>query len=149
MDHLRDRHGAALSVCRPFRPDSLANVSRGGALRARPWLPSGRAFGATCARYLLTAPAALSCARYLLTAPSALPDTGAEFRFCLALHDHESNIIGGARALRELRQGRLDAIANARSRRVNIARDDFVKTRRTKLFTSRTHRFSHTIRIDH
>src|ERR1051326_6409954 len=73
MDHLRDRHGAALSVCRPFRPDSLANVSRGGALRARPWLPSDRAFGATCARYLLAAPAALSCARYLLTASSALP----------------------------------------------------------------------------
>src|ERR1051326_2622977 len=74
MDHLRDRHGAALSVCRPFRPDSLANVSRGGALRARPWLPSGRAFGAILRSLPSDRAFGATCARYLLTAPSELPE---------------------------------------------------------------------------
>ena len=69
---------------------------------------------------------------------------------CLSLpfDDHERDIIGGAGALRKLRQRRLNPIAYPRSRRLDVARYDFIQARRAKLFTRRTDRFRDTIRVD-
>ena len=72
---------------------------------------------------------------------------GAEFRFRLPLHDHERDVVGGARALRELRQRRLNSIANPGRRRIDIPRNNFIQPRRAKLLSTRTNRLSHTIRI--
>src|SRR5678816_249611 len=66
----------------------------------------------------------------------------------LSLNDHERDVIGGARSLRKLRQRRLNPIAYPRSRRLDIARYDFVQARRAKLFTARALRFGDAIRID-
>src|SRR5689334_19635854 len=66
----------------------------------------------------------------------------------LSLDDHERDVIGGARPLRKLRQRRLNPIAYPRSRRLDVARDDFIQARRAKLFTARALRLGHTIGID-
>src|ERR1041385_323314 len=67
---------------------------------------------------------------------------------CLAFDDDESNVVGSARSLRKLRQRRLDAIAYARGGGFDVARHDFVQTRRAKLFTRWTDSLRHPIRID-
>src|SRR5687767_10735577 len=77
--------------------------------------------------------------------------TGArgEFRFRLALDDHECYVVSRARPLRKLRQRRFNSIANSGSRCGDVARDDFVKPRRTKLFARWTKGLGHAVRIDH
>src|SRR5258705_12039627 len=83
-----------------------------------------------------------------------LPDSSVSRAHChllrlgLPFADHQRNIVGGSRALSKLCQCRLDSIAYACGRGVNVARDHLVKSRRTKLFARRTLCFSHTVRID-
>src|SRR6267142_1491996 len=71
-----------------------------------------------------------------------------ELRLGLAFDDHQCDVVRRARALSKLCQSRLDAIAYTSCGSVNIARNNFVETCRTKLFSSRAGCFGDTIRVN-
>src|SRR5215212_4499866 len=79
----------------------------------------------------------------------AAPEKSCKSCLRLSFDDHERDVIGGARPLCKFRQRRLNPIAYPRRRRLDVARYDFIQTRRAKLFTSRTHRLRDAVRIDH